>query len=132
VGTLIDTSVIVAAERGDLVFDEILSERGTDQVAIAAITASELLQGVDRFKGERRERIEQLVGRLLATVPIVPFDLAIARVHAGLAADLAAKGLAVGAHDLIVGATAISLGYDLMTRSGRSYARIPGISLVRL
>jgi predicted nucleic acid-binding protein len=53
-------------------------------------------------------------------------------VHAKLAADLAARGLAVGAHDLIVGATAISLGYDLMTKSGKSYSRIPGISLVRL
>ena len=58
------------------------------------------------------------------------FDLEIARLHARLAADLAAKGTPVGAHDLIIAATALSLDYRVATRDKRSFPKIPGLDVV--
>jgi predicted nucleic acid-binding protein len=126
-GTLIDSSILIAVERDD--FDlAVAIGRPDEPAAIAAITASELLHGVLRADTPSRRRgREAFVERLLAALPILPFDLVVARVHASLWASLAAKGASVGAHDLMIGATALAAGYRVATRDRRSFARIPGL-----
>ena len=69
---------------------------------------------------------------VLVAVPVFPFDLVTARLHASLWADLAAKGASVGSHDLLIGATAIALGYRVATRDRRSFGKIPGLKVVVL
>jgi predicted nucleic acid-binding protein len=131
VGTLIDSSVLIATERRTLDLDAALAAPAEDSVGIAAITASELLHGVHRASTPalRRQR-ETFVERLLAALPVFPFDLVTARIHASLWASLAAKGTSVGAHDLLIGATAIAAGYRVATRDRRSLAKIPGLEVV--
>jgi predicted nucleic acid-binding protein len=132
VGTLIDTSVLIAVERGRL--DPTILDRENDDepVAIAAITASELLHGVHRLTGAvARTRAERFVERILTTIPVMAFDLAVARVHARLDAELSARGTAVGDADLIIAATAVAADYRIATRDLRSFPRIKGLDLVR-
>ena len=62
----------------------------------------------------------------------IPFDLVTPCVHASLWAGLTAKGVSVGAHDLLIGATAIAAGYRVATRDRRSFGRIPGLEVVIL
>jgi len=130
-GILIDSSVLIAAERGLLDLEPLLAERGGEDIAIAAITASELLYGVHRLRGVRRARSEALVERVLDRLPVVDFDLPAARVHATLSADLRAKGIPVGAHDLLIAATAVLLDYSVATRDLRSFPRIKGLRVLR-
>lgn len=130
-GILIDSSVLVAADRAQLDFERLLTDRGGDVVAIAAITASELLHGVHRLRGAKRARSEALVERLLAVLPVIDFDLAVARVHATLGAELGAKGTPVGAHDLMIAATAVLMDYAIATRDLRSFPRIRGLRVLR-
>lgn len=126
-GYLIDSSVLVAAERAGLGLSEHLQAA---DAAISAITASELLHGVHHADTtERRARRELLVEAVLARYPIVPFDLAVARVHARLWADLKSNGVSVGPHDLIIGATAITLDLSVATMDARSFPRIPGVKV---
>ena len=132
-GTLIDSSVLIAAERRALDLDAAMLAHADEPVAIAAITASELLHGVHRaVKATQRQRRESFVERLLAVLPVVPFDLVTARIHASLWATIAAKGASVGAHDLLIGATAIAAGYRVATRDRRSFGRIPGLEVLLL
>jgi predicted nucleic acid-binding protein len=131
VGILIDSSVLVAAERAQLDLERLLADHGSQEVGIAAITASELLHGVHRLKGARRARSEALVERLLALLPVVDFDLSAARVHATLGAELAVKGTPVGAHDLMIAATAVLMDYAIATRDVRSFPRIQGLRILR-
>ena len=70
------------------------------------------------------------VEALLTHITLVDYDLEIARVHSRLGADLAAKGTPVGAHDLIIAATALSLDYRVATRDKRSFPKIPGLDVV--
>ena len=94
-GTLIDTSVLIAAERGMLDLAHLTGVRNEEEIAIAAITASELLHGVHRLRGAvARTRAERFVEHLLDAIPVVPFDLDVARVHARLDAELSAAGTA--------------------------------------
>jgi predicted nucleic acid-binding protein len=133
VGTLIDSSVLIAAERRTLVLEGPLGGHAEEPVGIAAITASELLHGVHRAATTaQRQGREAFVERLLAVLPVFPFDLVTARIHASLWAGLAAKGASVGSHDLLVGATAIALGYRVATRDRRSFGKIPGLEVVVL
>ena len=129
-GTLVDTSVLIAAERGDIDLDALLRAQGNQDIAIATICASELLHGPHRMvNAVARARAERTIEILLDCFSIVDFDLEIARLHARLGADLAAKGTAVGAHDLIIAATALSLGYPVATRDRRSFPKIRGLEV---
>ena len=90
-----------------------------------------MLHGLHRMTNAvARSRAERSLERLLTGLSIVPFDLEIARLHARLSADLAAKGTRVGAHDLIIAATALSLDYRIATRDRRSFPGIPGLDVV--
>ncbi len=130
-GALIDSSVLIAAERNDLPLDALLANHAEEEIAMAAITASELLHGVHRAaKPSQRTRREAFVEHILAAVPVVPFDAVTARIHAGLWARLAAKGVNIGAHDLLIAATAISIGFDVVTRDRRSFPSIPDLNIL--
>jgi predicted nucleic acid-binding protein len=130
-GLLIDTSVLVDAERGRLDLGGLLA-RGGEEAALSAITAAELLHGVHRLTGAKRARAAVFVEGLLALLPVLPFDVAAARVHAALSADLRTRGRAVGPHDLLIAATAIAVDYAVATRDVRSYPRIDGLEVVAL
>jgi predicted nucleic acid-binding protein len=51
--------------------------------------------------------------------------------HAQLGAQLAAVGQAIGAHDLIIAATAVAHGYRLLTDNLRHFQRIPGLVVIQ-
>jgi tRNA(fMet)-specific endonuclease VapC len=129
--TLIDASLLIDAERGKLDLTQLISGLEGEQAAIAAVTASELLHGVHRATRHVRTRREAFVEYLLSDLPIIPFDLLAARVHARLWAQLAAQGVIIGAHDLLIAATALANGSDIATRDLRSFPKIPGLKVIR-
>jgi tRNA(fMet)-specific endonuclease VapC len=129
VATLIDSSVLIEVERGRLSLQSLIATRPNEDVAISAVTASELLHGVHRLSGARAARAEVFVEGLLGLMPILPFGLEEARVHARLSADLQSKGTPVGARDLIIAATAIANDHAVLTRDLRSFPRIGGLEV---
>lgn len=131
-GFLIDSSVIIAAERGRLAREDLTARLGDETVALAAITASELLHGVHRAESSaRRKRRAEFVEGLLASIPVLPFDLGVARAHAALWADLARAGAQIGAHDLLIAATALTHRLAVATRNVREFERIEGLQVAR-
>ena len=129
---LIDSSVLIAAERGALDLDALLQAHHADEVGISAITASDLLHGVHRMTGAvGRARTPALVEQVLARLPVLPFDLDVPRLHAMLSAELRSKGTAIGPHDLLIAATAVDAGAAVATRDLRSFPRIHGLYVLR-
>lgn len=123
---LIDTSV--AVERRGLPPEDAIAVVGAEDAAMASITASELLIGVHRADSPaRRLRREAFVETILAALPVIAFDLRIARVYAQLSAQLAAAGQPIGAHDLLISATALADGSAVLTLNMRNFARVPGL-----
>jgi tRNA(fMet)-specific endonuclease VapC len=122
-GTLLDSSVLIRIERTG----SALELPDEEEVAIAAITASELLHGVHRADAQHRAQRQAYVEHVLRIFRVVPFDLQTARVHARLWADLAASGRVIGAHDLILAATALALGWSVATYNADEFKRIPGL-----
>jgi tRNA(fMet)-specific endonuclease VapC len=140
VGTVLDTTIFVEIERATRglpaaramaeVAQRLEAQLGErEEVAIAAITASELLHGVHRATERHRGQREAFVEAVLAAFPVLVFDLLVARVHARLWAGLAAAGREVGAHDRLVAATALSAGWRVATANVRHLGRVPGLQL---
>jgi len=99
-------------------------------LAIAAITASELLTAVYRANtSARRQTRERFLESIFAVVPILPFDLAVAREHARLTAQLIMAGQMIGGHDLQIAATALAHGNRVLTANLRDFQRVPGLSV---
>ena len=131
-GTLIDTSVIIAIQRGQLDPQHLRDTDDDDLIAMSAMTASELLHGVHRLiSAVARTRAERFVEHLIDSIPVIAFDLDVARVHARLDAELSARGASVGDADLIIAATAVWLDYRVATRDLRSFPRIEGLEIVK-
>lgn len=130
-GTLIDASVLIAVEHGLLDEGRVLARPGQREgpLAIAAITAAEVLHGLDRVAGARRVAAEAFARTWLEVFPVVSFDLEVARVHATLGAQLSRAGTPIGAHDLMIAATALHLGYRVATRDRRSFHRVEGLEV---
>ena len=131
-GQLVDTSVLIGLERRAAGLDILSDHVPNEPVGLSVITASELLAGVYRANTQhRRLRREAFVNSLLESMPVVPVDLGIARVHALLWSQLASEGRVIGAHDMLIAATAVTLGWSVLTDNVREFGRVPGLEVHR-
>ena len=124
---ILDTSALIALERAtrseptDLLADDA-------DVAICAVTASELLVGVELARGQQRVRRTEVVEGLFERVEIIAFDLEIARHHAALLAHARRAGRPRGAHDLQIAATARATGRTVITTDAGAFDELPGVT----
>jgi tRNA(fMet)-specific endonuclease VapC len=122
---IVDTGVLVRRERRAAIPTEVVPDDA--DIAIAAITASELLVGVELADGVRREARAATVRAILETFEILPFDLGVARHHATLLAHARRSGRPRGAHDLQIAATARATGRTLVTTDRSAFDDLPGV-----
>jgi predicted nucleic acid-binding protein len=129
-GLVLDTNVFIYAERSGKVIDFSKWENYGDAY-ISVITVSELLVGVHYANSEaRKTRRSAFVESILAQIPVLSFTTEAARVHAGLFASLAKKGQMIGAHDLIIAATAIVHNCAVLTENTKEFIRVPGLETI--
>jgi tRNA(fMet)-specific endonuclease VapC len=96
---ILDSSILVAFERRRFDLERFLTDHSPP--AIAAITAAELLIGVERADTpERRARRATFVETILRDVAIIHFQLAQARLYAIRFAELTSRGQVIGDRDL--------------------------------
>lgn len=126
---ILDTGILVAAERGKL---DLAALRDHD-IVIAAVTAAELLTGVERADTpERRERRQEFADLVFATVPVEDYTLEVARAHARMLAHVRQVGKPRGAHDLIIAATAAATARAVHTLDGKAaFGDLPGVHLYK-
>lgn len=130
-GVVVDSSVIITIERLGRRFDPSAVGIEDEPVALAAMTASELLVGVHMADSPQRRSDRQLFMEVLfSNFEVLPFDLNVARTHARLWAQLAMSGVRIGDRDLIIGATAVANRYSVVTENVRDFTRIPGLTVI--
>jgi len=128
-GLLIDTDVLVLAERARASLDfSRYSEYGDAYISV--VTASELLVGVHRAQDEGiRSRRLAFVEGILSALTALPVDIETARIHAQLVAQIR-RNETVGAHDALIGATALRHGHAVLTNNGKDFRKLPGLVVV--
>ena len=96
--------------------------------AISVITFGELLFGAR--KSQRVQENLAKVYRIRELFPVLDVTPAIMECFAGVKADLQSKGISVADLDLMIGATALTMGYDVATNNVRHFSAIPGLTVV--
>lgn len=127
-GVLIDASLLIEHERGRIDLQRRLDGREGEEFYLSVVTASELLHGVHRATDAAvRAKRSVFVEAILERFPLLHADLATARTHARLWADLASAGQLIGPHDLWLAATALEYGLTLVTANLREFKRVPAL-----
>lgn len=136
-GLILDSSVVIAAERrGDTVerlLEKIVSKTGDQEAALSAIGLTELVHGVFRAQTPAaRQRRESFIEELLADVTVYPYTKETALLAGKLDGEQQSRGVVIPFTDLLIGATALSLGYKILTANPRHFQLVPGLAVIQL
>ncbi|HEY4762603.1 MAG TPA: PIN domain-containing protein [Candidatus Sulfotelmatobacter sp.] len=135
-GLILDSSVVIAAERrGDTVtalLKQIAAATGDQRAVLSAVGVTELAHGIYRAQTpEVRNRREAFIRELLDDVEVYPYTKDTALLAAKIDGEQQSKGLTIPFADLLIGATALEVGYSLLTANARHFQMIPGLSVVQ-
>lgn len=136
-GCILDSSIIVTAERRRFsavkLFQEIEQRIGSQDLALSAVGYTELMIGLHRDRDPQRFAARQrFFVDLLATVPVTPYSLEIAETAGRLGAQGAFAGLTIPFADLMIGATAVSMKFSVLTFNLRHFRLVPGLEVLTL
>lgn len=134
-GIILDSSVIITAERRGhsvrQILEQVHASHGETEVGLSVITVAELMHGAYRAKTQaQQERRLEFIEWLCRDVPVHPVTLDIARLVGRIEGQQEAKGIQFAFEDLVIGVTALHLGYAVMTLNARHFQFIPGLSVV--
>ena len=135
-GVILDSSVLIAAERqgnnARQVLAAVSSRLGNTEVALSVLTLLELAHGAARADTlERKSMREQFIEELLMALPVHPVTAAIALLTGQIDGANQARGVRLPLADLLIGVTALELGYGVATRNVRHFHMIPGLSVMQ-
>jgi tRNA(fMet)-specific endonuclease VapC len=136
VGLILDSSVVIARERRGHTVRQILeqfrSDYGETEIGLSVVTIVELIHGVQRAgTEERRQRRQAFVDELIRDVPVHPVTLEVARLAGRIEGDQAGHGVTIAFEDLLIAATALQLGFGVVTGNVRHFEHIPGLRVVQ-
>jgi tRNA(fMet)-specific endonuclease VapC len=136
-GVILDSSVIIDAERrgetvGDLI-ERVVRSAGDQEAALSAVGLTEIVHGVYRASTPAaRSRREAFLGELMADITVYPYTKETAVLAGKLDGEQRSKGVVIPFADLLIGATALLLGYSVVTVNIRHFRQIPGLSILQL
>jgi len=136
-GLVLDSSVLIAAERRKQtpaqIIEDVVKKVVAVPIILSSLTVAEIGHGIYRANTpEIRERRRAFLDELKATIPIHPITEATAEIIARVGGEQAAKGINLPFIDLIIAASALELGYAIGTDNTRDFTRIPDLKVISL
>jgi len=136
-GLILDSSVLIAAERqgqnARRMLAAISGQAANTDIALSVVTLIELAHGAARADtAQRKAKREQFIQELLTALPIHPVTVPIAIRAGQIDGESQAKGVRLPISDLLIGITALELGYSVATANLRHFRMIPGLTVVQL
>ena len=136
-GLILDSSVLISAEReaknARQVLEALAGEISERDVAISVVTVIELAHGAIRADtSQRKWKREKFLEELLMAMPVYPVTVAIALRTGRLDAENQIQGFRVPLPDLLIGVTALELGYSVATSNLRHFRQIPGLKILQV
>lgn len=134
---ILDTSILISSERRGGSIEDILRQAraayGETDIALSAVSVVELTHGIYRARTEAdRERRRVFAEGAFNDLIVHPVSLEIAQLAGRIEGEQAAKGITIAFEDLVIGATALHLGFDVATLNVRHFQLIPGLNVVTL
>jgi len=134
-GLILDSSVLIAAERkgsnARQVLSEIAGRAAGEDVALSVVTLIELAHGAARADtAERKTMRQQFLQELTTALPAHPVTVPVALRAGQIDGESTAKGVRIALSDLLIGVTALELGYRVATANVRHFQMVPGLEIV--
>ena len=105
---------------------------GDQEAAISAIGLTELIHGLYRAQTpEIRQRRESFLNELLTDLTVYPYTKETALLAGKIDGEQQSRGVVIPFGDLLIGATALSLGFKVLTGNLRDFQRIPGLMVMQ-
>jgi len=135
-GLILDSSILIAGERGgesvQAILKQVQATQGETESGLSAVTVVELTHGIYRAKSDtRRERRRAFTEELCRDLTVHPVTLEIARVAGKVEGEQTARGISIAFEDLLIGATALHLRYAVATLNVRHFRLILGLSVIQ-
>ncbi len=136
-GVILDSSVLIASERRDASVSDVLERvqavEGETLSALSVVSAVELTHGIYRARTDAdRQRREAFIEELYQAVVVYPLTLEIARMAGRIHGEQMAQGVSIDFQDLLIGVTALHLGYSIATINVRHFRLIPQLNVIQL
>jgi tRNA(fMet)-specific endonuclease VapC len=136
-GLILDSSVLIAVERQGKNARQVLAglteKLDETEIGISVITLIELAHGAARADTpERKAKREKFIDELVMAVPVFPVTVPIALRTGQLDGEYQARGLKVPLPDLLIGVTALELGYSVGTANLRHFRQVAALKVVEL
>jgi tRNA(fMet)-specific endonuclease VapC len=136
-GIVLDSSVLITAERRKLTpadaIESVQRHVAEIPIVLCSLTLAEIGHGIYRANTEElRSRRRAFLDELKATVPVHPITAATAELIARIGGEQAERGITLPLADLIIGASALELGYAVGTSNLKDFERIPDLRIVQL
>jgi predicted nucleic acid-binding protein len=136
-GIILDTCILIASERrGEAIEDILRTARATYgeiDIALSTVSVVELTHGIYRARTEAdRTRRRIFAEGVFQDLIVHPVTLEIAQLAGRIEGEQAAKGIAIAFEDLVIGATALHLGFDVATLNAKHFQHVPGLNIVTL
>lgn len=137
-GLIRDSSVAIAAERAGVPVEGMLAAvrettAGSTEIALSVVSVMELEHGIWRAtEPARTERRRKFLEDLINNVPVYPASTEVARRAGRIDAEQQAKGIQIAFQDLLIGVSALELGYEIVTHNARRFERIPGLVVSKI
>lgn len=133
-GIVLDSTVLIAAERAGQnprdAIEQLLRILGDTEAVVSVISIIELAHAIDRANSvERQIARQRFVNELVNEISIEPITIPIALRAGRIDGTLRSKGQSVSLADLLIGATALELGYSVVTHNLRHFERIPSLEV---
>jgi predicted nucleic acid-binding protein len=136
-GLILDSSVAIAAERrGDTVeklIELVIAVAGDQDAALSSIGLTELVHGIYRAQTPViRQRRQLFIEELSRDLAVYPYTKETAMLAGKIDGEQRALGVTIPFGDLLVGATALSLDFSILTGNLRHFRLIPGLKTLTL
>lgn len=122
---LLDTDIIIYSLKGNQRVISNIQDHADSPKAISVITYGELVYGAE--KSQRVAANLAKVRHLREIFPVIDLSCAIMDTFASIKAELSRSGKMVSDFDLLIAATAISVGYCVVSNNDKHFTKIPDI-----
>ena len=125
---LLDTDILIYSLKGLPKVIENFKLHADTPKALSVISYGELIYGANKSAHVASNLSK--VHRLQEIFPVIDATKAILECFGILKAQLSHRGVTVADFDLLIGSTAITLGYTVVTNNEKHFSKIPDLKVV--
>ena len=112
---------------------QIVAATGDQRTVLSSGGLTELVHGIYRAQtAQARSRRDSFIRELLNDVEVYPYTKETALLAGKIDGEQQSRGIVIPFGDLLIGATALEVGYSMLTANLRHFRLIPGLTVVQL